>query len=122
MNGWANFNHIYIASCGAGDYGKLGHGLSATQKQPKLIDSAPLNSKVVTHISAGYRHSAAVTSDGELYTWGEGEHGRLGDYHPLRTNNYKNKDLHILRTHHQIVCLSYWIFLHVSTQAVYHHV
>ena len=29
-------------------------------------------------ISAGGRHSAAVTEEGELFTWGEGEHGRLG--------------------------------------------
>lgn len=29
-------------------------------------------------MSAGYRHSAAVSEDGELYTWGEGDFGRLG--------------------------------------------
>ncbi len=61
----------------AGDYGKLGHGNSTTQKYPKLIQG-PLAGKVVKSVSAGYRHSAAVTEDGELYTWGEGDYGRLG--------------------------------------------
>lgn len=37
-----------------------------------------LQGKIVKCIYAGYRHSAAVTEDGELYTWGEGDHGRLG--------------------------------------------
>lgn len=31
-------------------------------------------------MSAGYRHSAAVSEDGELYTWGEGDFGRLGTF------------------------------------------
>ncbi|XP_041034512.1 probable E3 ubiquitin-protein ligase HERC1 isoform X1 [Carcharodon carcharias] len=66
-----------VFSWGDGDYGKLGHGNSSTQKYPKLIQG-PLQGKAVVCVSAGYRHSAAVTEDGELYTWGEGDFGRLG--------------------------------------------
>lgn len=61
----------------AGDYGKLGHGNNSTQKLPKQV-MGPLTGKVVVFISAGYRHSAAITEDGILYTWGEGDFGRLG--------------------------------------------
>ena len=32
----------------------------------------------IRDIAAGSSHSAAVTSSGELYTWGFGEYGRLG--------------------------------------------
>ncbi|XP_027837521.2 probable E3 ubiquitin-protein ligase HERC1 [Aphis gossypii] len=66
-----------VYSWGDGDYGKLGHGDVATHKEPKLIQG-PFIGKVIELVSAGYRHSAAVTSDGQLYTWGEGDHGRLG--------------------------------------------
>ena len=66
-----------IYSWGDGDYGKLGHGNTSTQKLPKRV-LGPLADKIVVQISAGYRHSAAVTDDGLLYTWGEGDFGRLG--------------------------------------------
>ena len=32
----------------------------------------------IRDLAAGSNHSAAVTSSGELYTWGLGEYGRLG--------------------------------------------
>ncbi|KAG8223094.1 hypothetical protein J437_LFUL002042, partial [Ladona fulva] len=66
-----------VYSWGDGDYGKLGHGNLSIQKLPKPITGS-LSGKVVKTIHAGYRHSAAVTEDGELYTWGEGDYGRLG--------------------------------------------
>lgn len=65
-----------VYSWGDGDYGKLGHGNSTTQRQPKMIGGHGWWN--VVSISAGFRHSAAVTADGFLYTWGEGEFGRLG--------------------------------------------
>ncbi|ESN90894.1 hypothetical protein HELRODRAFT_90701 [Helobdella robusta] len=66
-----------VYSWGDGNGGKLGHGDNVTVYSPKLI-AGPLLGKVVLCVSAGYRHSAVVTTDGELYTWGDGEHGKLG--------------------------------------------
>ena len=34
--------------------------------------------KQVMHIACGDSYSAAVTANGELYTWGRGNYGRLG--------------------------------------------
>uniref|UniRef100_A0A1B6CXM2 B30.2/SPRY domain-containing protein n=1 Tax=Clastoptera arizonana TaxID=38151 RepID=A0A1B6CXM2_9HEMI len=65
-----------VYSWGDGDHGKLGHGISDTISQPQIINY--FKNLVVVCISAGYRHSAAVTSEGELYTWGESRNGRLG--------------------------------------------
>ena len=44
--------------------------------EPTLI--AGLAGKQVVQIACGSTHSAAVTSEGELYTWGRGNYGRLG--------------------------------------------
>ena len=43
---------------------------------PKLIEC--LRSKRVRDIACGSSHSAAILSNGDLYTWGFGEYGRLG--------------------------------------------
>lgn len=68
-----------VYSWGDGDYGKLGHGDCTTYKLPKRITGIfGVGAKAVKAIDAGYRHSAAITRDGTLYTWGEGDYGRLG--------------------------------------------
>uniref|UniRef100_A0A3Q3JYF0 Uncharacterized protein n=1 Tax=Monopterus albus TaxID=43700 RepID=A0A3Q3JYF0_MONAL len=43
--------------------------------------------KHVVHIACGSTYSAAITADGELYTWGRGNYGRLGhgEFHLHRT-------------------------------------
>uniref|UniRef100_A0A8D8RZ78 HECT-type E3 ubiquitin transferase n=1 Tax=Cacopsylla melanoneura TaxID=428564 RepID=A0A8D8RZ78_9HEMI len=66
-----------VYSWGVGEHGKLGHGNTLSQRRPKLIMGG-LYGKRVTYVSAGHNHSAAVTEDHLLYTWGEGDHGRLG--------------------------------------------
>ncbi|XP_037935505.1 probable E3 ubiquitin-protein ligase HERC2 [Teleopsis dalmanni] len=65
-----------VFSWGEGEDGKLGHGNRLTLDKPKMIES--LRPKKIRDIACGSSHSAAITSAGELYTWGLGEYGRLG--------------------------------------------
>ncbi|KAK2144242.1 hypothetical protein NP493_4277g00004 [Ridgeia piscesae] len=44
--------------------------------KPRLIEA--LRSKRIRDIACGSSHSAAIASNGDLYTWGLGEYGRLG--------------------------------------------
>ena len=47
-----------------------------TYHRPKMIES--LQGKHMKEIACGSGHSSAITTNGELYTWGQGDHGRLG--------------------------------------------
>ncbi|XP_052829652.1 E3 ubiquitin-protein ligase HERC2 isoform X3 [Octopus bimaculoides] len=65
-----------VFSWGFGEGGRLGHGDNISYEEPNLISA--LVGHHVTHISCGSSTSAAVTSHGELYTWGKGSYGHLG--------------------------------------------
>lgn len=65
-----------VFSWGEGDDGKLGHDTKNSCDRPRVIEG--LRGKDVVDISCGGAHSAAITSTGELYTWGKGRYGQLG--------------------------------------------
>ncbi|XP_074320985.1 ultraviolet-B receptor UVR8 [Silene latifolia] len=65
-----------VYACGLNDFGQLGisDDLDYTM-EPTLV---PGIEKQIKHISAGYSHSCAITTDGELYMWGKNTNGQLG--------------------------------------------
>eukprot|EP00753_Platysulcus_tardus_P014914 PLAT4628.1.p1 GENE.PLAT4628.1~~PLAT4628.1.p1 ORF type:complete len:415 (+),score=138.13 PLAT4628.1:196-1440(+) len=60
---------------GGGRHGELGIGEELESWLPYPL---PLLAGEVTAVSAGGLHSAALTADGGVYTWGWGGHGALG--------------------------------------------
>lgn len=66
--------------------GRLGHGVGTDIIHPRLIESlSTLNTETV---ACGEFHSCAITTSGELYTWGDGTHnaGLLG--HGTKTSHW----------------------------------
>lgn len=70
-----------VLSFGTAQYGQLGHGYSAGKQLPDVLRPQyikGLSNVRCTCVSAGELHSAVVTVDGDLYTWGDGFCGQLG--------------------------------------------
>ncbi|CAM9652942.1 unnamed protein product, partial [Phaeothamnion confervicola] len=65
-------------SWGWGACGQLGHGNDRALAAPRLIHVLAADGIVVTTVGAGGIHSAAVTGQGHLYTWGGSCYGQTG--------------------------------------------
>lgn len=65
-----------VFTWGGGSFGQLGHGDRVSLSLPSAVEC--LRSKRITHVSLGTTHSAALSSSGQVYTWGYGGDGRLG--------------------------------------------
>ncbi|CAN2388977.1 E3 ubiquitin-protein ligase HERC3 [Pristimantis euphronides] len=66
-----------LFSWGAGSEGQLGH--STTEHSvpiPRLIKK--LNPQKILQVSCGNQHCLALSDDGQLFTWGQNDHGQLG--------------------------------------------
>ena len=93
-----------VYSWGNGANYQLGTGATGLQAGPVRLDA--LRKELVVQIAAAKFHSAAVTKDGRLFTWGFGRGGRLGEcydgsqaslclhcHHPLTRSSW-SRSLH----------------------------
>lgn len=69
--------------------------------EPELVTWFVQNKINIRQISGGYYHSAALDTEGRVYTWGWGEHGQLGHgngdtcFEPVRVDFTKNPDMKV---------------------------
>ena len=91
-----------LYSWGNNEHGKLGLGIEApmTSNAKSIRDFQPQNyadksmqgrvteiigDKFIVQVECGYHHTACLTKDGDVYTWGKGTDGVLG------LGNYENQ-------------------------------
>ena len=70
-----------LYACGEATSGRLGLGISSGNVPiPKQITSLSqyVIKKVAVH--SGGRHAMALTVDGKVFSWGEGDDGKLGHF------------------------------------------
>lgn len=65
-----------VYSWGAGLNGRLGHGDLIGSAFPEKIQA--LSHLVIIDIACGDAHSAVITEDGMVYTWGSSDNAKLG--------------------------------------------
>lgn len=61
---------------GGGEHGQLGHNDRVNKVKPTFVQA--LDGVFVSQITCGWSHSVALTGKGKIYTWGNGDHGKLG--------------------------------------------
>ncbi|XP_070606662.1 X-linked retinitis pigmentosa GTPase regulator isoform X3 [Erythrolamprus reginae] len=75
-----------VYTFGLGQYGQLGLGTFIFEtSQPKMVDH--LGEHKICNIASGENHTALITENGLMYTFGDGRHGKLG----LGKENYTNQ-------------------------------
>ncbi|KAJ4704613.1 ultraviolet-B receptor UVR8-like [Melia azedarach] len=67
-----------VYAFGGNQFGQLGTGADQAETIPKLLDAPSLENKRAKVVSCGARHSAMLTDDGQVLSWGWNKYGQLG--------------------------------------------
>jgi alpha-tubulin suppressor-like RCC1 family protein len=68
----------WVFSCGTGTVGQLGLLDATTCWEPRAVDSLVEKNVVAVEIAAGSYHNAALSTEGEVWTWGSAAGNCLG--------------------------------------------
>ena len=69
-----------VFAWGSNNSGQMGDGTSTPSNVPVAVStSGVLSGKTITAVSAGYDHALALSSDGQIFSWGYAASGRLGN-------------------------------------------
>ncbi|CAM9901575.1 unnamed protein product [Ectocarpus sp. 12 AP-2014] len=68
----------YLYTWGSGYHGQLALGTRQVQPTPTIVAKLLATQQLLRKVWCGSHHCAAVTTDGELYTWGSNRTGCLG--------------------------------------------
>uniref|UniRef100_A0AAV1SZQ0 BTB domain-containing protein n=1 Tax=Peronospora matthiolae TaxID=2874970 RepID=A0AAV1SZQ0_9STRA len=72
-----------VVAFGKNDHGQLGIGRTSEPVFHPTRLASPLDKAMVPQISCGYHHTAVITEDGAVYTFGRNDYGQLGLGHKL---------------------------------------
>ncbi|CAH1799799.1 unnamed protein product [Owenia fusiformis] len=90
--------HVY--TFGDGPNGQLGHGtMLLNTPEPTMVSN--LRTEKIIAIYCGESHTAVITDTGQLFTFGDGRHGKLGlgaenfanQFKPCRVSRFKHFDV-----------------------------
>lgn len=73
----------HLFTWGKGRYGRLGHGDSEDQLIPKLVEALVGYRVIDVACGSGDAQTLCITDDDNVWSWGDGDYGKLGFY-----NNY----------------------------------
>lgn len=77
--------NLYI--CGFGPGGRLGTGDENTRFHFVPVSAGGLASRKIIDVGLGQNHTVAVTSKGEVFSWGNNTYGQLGYTSPVSAGN-----------------------------------
>ena len=69
---------LQVYSTGYGHGGRLGLGGTETVTTVKMIESLQHVAIKKVAVHSGGKHAMALAADGDVYSWGEGDDGKLG--------------------------------------------